>query len=103
MSNAILNYIRYRHLYINEDENEVIFLGYILNTTNMEYAILRALAENSKKPLSLEEISDITSLYLKKEYLAYHISNINKKAKDIGGRPLIKNIAKIGYFLNEEM
>ena len=97
------NYIRHNHLYINEDENEVILLGYVLNMTNMEYAILRALAESCKKPLSLDEISKATGLYLTNSTLSYHVFRINEKAKAIGGRPLIKNIVKIGYFLNKEM
>lgn len=97
------NYIRHNHLYLNENENEVILLGYEINMTNMEYAILRALAEKCKKPLSLDEISEATGLYLTNSSLSYHIFRINEKAKAVSGRPLIKNIAKIGYFLSKEM
>ena len=96
-------YLHYKHLYLNPNKNEVIFLGYNLNTTKTEYSILRALMENTRSPLSAEEISHITSSELSKENIAFHISNINNKAKIIGNRPLIKNITKNGYFLNEEM
>ena len=96
-------YIQHKHLYLNESQNEAVFLGYKLDTTNMEYLILKTLAINSKKPLSLEKICELSDQSFTKSTLSYHVSNINKKAKAIGGRPLIKNITKIGYFLNEEM
>ena len=96
-------YLSYKLLYINPRKNEIIFLGYNLNTTKTEYAILRALIENTKSPLPAEKLISLTSLDMSKENLAFHISNINNKAKIIGNRQLIKNIAKIGYFLNEEM
>ena len=93
-------YIKHNQLYIAENENVVILLGYELNLTKTEYQILKALAENGDSPLSNEQISSVTGLNLSKENLAFHVFNINHKAKFIGNRILIKNIAKIGYFLN---
>ena len=100
---AINSYIQHNHLYLNINRNEAIFLGYNLNTTKTEYAILRALMENTKFPISAEQISTLSSLEMSKENIRFHISNINKKAKITENRTLIKNIAKNGYFLNEEM
>ena len=103
MINTLENYICYKSLALDEYENHVVFLGYELKTTKTEYAILHALIKRHGKPLSAEELSAITALDLTSERLSYHIFNINEKAKAIGERPLIKNIAKNGYFLNEEM
>ena len=94
------NYIKHNHLYIAENEKQVILLGYKLELTKTEYMILKALAQSKDSTLSAEQISSISGLELTKENVAYHISSINKKAKCIYSRALIKNIAKIGYFLN---
>ena len=93
------NYIKYNHLYIAEDENEVILLGYKLELTKTEYQIIKILIKNGNSPVSAEQISIETGMDLSKENVAFHISSINRKAKFIGNRILIKNISKIGYFL----
>lgn len=97
------SYINYRHLFVDQTKNEIFFLGYNLNATKIEYSIIKALLKNTKSPTPAEEIISISNLDLNKSNLAFHISNINSKAKIIGNRPLIKNIVKLGYFLNEEM
>ena len=74
-------------------------MGYKMNLTKSEYAVLKILAQNVTTPLSSEEISLATGREMSKKAVAFHVHNINKKAKNISNRILIKNIAKIGYFL----
>ena len=93
------NYIKHNQLYLAEDENEVILLGYKLELTKTEYQIIKILTKNGNYPVSAEQISIETGMDLSKENVAFHISSINRKAKFIGNRILIKNISKIGYFL----
>jgi DNA-binding response OmpR family regulator len=95
-----MRYIKHNNLSISEDKNFVVLLGYKLALTKTEYLILKALAKSKSSPLSAEQISIQTSLELSKENVAYHIFNINAKAKLISNRTLIKNIAKTGYFLD---
>ena len=91
----------YKHISI-EDET-VVFLGYKLALTKMEYSILKTLIENANTALLPEEICAKIGIELSKENISFHVSNINKKAKTISNRKLIKKLAKNGYFLNEEM
>ena len=93
--------LKYKHIEIFE--NKVIYLGYDLGATKTERTILHALIENPKKPLSAEELVDLLPFEISKEGITFHICSINAKAKAIGERKIIKNIVKIGYFLNEEM
>ena len=95
-----MDYLNYKHLYILVNTEEVIYLGYRLNLTKSEYKILKALVLKPSKALSAEEIAKYSELNCNKENVIYHISRINSKAKVIGNRVLIKNIAKKGYFLN---
>ena len=99
--NTTTNQITYKHIII--EENDVIFLGYKLVLTKTEYGILKELIESAGTPLSTEEISSKINIELSKENIRFHISSINKKAKIISNRKLIKNFAKNGYFLSEEM
>ena len=94
------NYIKHNSLYVAENENQVVLLGYELCLTKTEYKILKTLVQNTSAPLSAEQISSIANLELTKENVAFHVSSINKKAKCIYSRALIKNITKNGYFLN---
>lgn len=100
MTSAQQKYIKNGHLLVSA--NEAILLGYKLNLTKTEHLILKALAESSS-PLSAEEVTDKIAIDLSKGNVSFHIYNINSKAKCVSNRILIKNIAKIGYFLNEEM
>ncbi len=93
-------FITYEYLSVAKNENLVILLGYKLSFTKTEYLILKALASNGGSPLSAEQIANETGLELTKEKIAFHISSINKKTKSISERILVKNITKIGYFLN---
>ncbi len=96
-------YLNYKHLSVSTDDNKVVYLGYKFNATKTEYALLRILIENTTNPLSAERIEELSGMMISKDSVAFHVSNINNKAKAVGNRPLIKNIAKNGYFLNEEM
>ena len=98
---TVANKLKYKHVSI--EENDVIFLGYKLVLTKTEYGILKELIESAGTPLSTEEISSKINIELSKENIRFHISSINKKAKIISNRKLIKNFAKNGYFLSEEM
>ena len=99
----VKSYISYKHLYIDEDGTQVIFLGYDMCATKTERAIIEVLVKNPNNPISAEDIISSIGIEMGRENLVFHISGINKKARAIGNRPLIKNINKIGYFLNEEM
>ena len=105
MNTALIKqkYICNKHLYVSKEENSVILLGYKLNLTKTEYLIIKALAQDSSSPLSAQQIASLTELEISKENIAFHISNINKKAKCISNRLLIKNITKLGYFLYDKM
>lgn len=96
-------YVSYKHLSIDEENSSVVYLGYTLYLTKTEYKIIEALMRNVNTPLSAEQISYLLSVDLSKENIAFHIFNINTKAKSISNRVLVKNTSKIGYFLNEEM
>ena len=93
-------YITYEYLSVAKNENLVMFLGYRLTLTKTEYLILKALTSNGGSALSAEQISNQIGLELTKENIAFHIFNINKKAKCISERILIKNNTKIVYFLH---
>ncbi len=93
-------YIGYKNLYIAENENDVILLGYRFELTKTEYHILKVLVKRVNSPISAEEIAIELGMDLSKKNVAFHISSINRKAKSITNRILIKNIAKIGYFLS---
>jgi DNA-binding response OmpR family regulator len=59
--------------------------------------------ENPKNPLTREKLSEAIGFKKDSSNISFHIFKINSKAKSIGNRVLIKNIAKIGYFLNQKM
>ena len=98
---TVTDRIKYQHISIEEDM--VILLGYRLVLTKTEYSILKALIESAITPLSSKDFCTKIGIELSKESISFHVSNINKKAKTISNRKLIKNFAKNGYFLNEEM
>lgn len=97
------SYLFYKHLFVSVRDNKVFYLGYKLPLTKTEYYVLKILINSQNTPISADEIASIISQNMKKENAIYHISRINCKAKNISERILIKNFAKNGYFLNEEM
>jgi DNA-binding response OmpR family regulator len=101
--NIIKEYISYKHLCIDDCDKMVVLLGYKLNVTKTEYQVLFHLVSHNNKPISASLLSAYTGENFSKEKLTRTVFNINRKAYPISKRKLIKNIAKIGYFLNEEM
>ena len=98
---TVTNKSSYKQIIIDEDK--VIFLGYQLILTKTEYSILKALIDSADTPLLPDEICAKIGIELSNKNISFHISNINKKAKIISNRKLVKKFAKNGYFLNEEM
>lgn len=97
------DYIVRKHLRIRKDKNEVIFLCYEMHTTKTEYEILKSIALSRKKQLLAKDISAKLGGKISEKNVVNHICKINSKAKELGGRKLIKNIPQKGYFFNEEM
>ena len=93
----------YRHLYVGSTKSNVFYLGYPLSLTDTEFAILRILTISCGNTLSPTEISNYCALSGSEKSITLHIHNINRKARDIGGRNLVKNTKNEGYFLNDEM
>ena len=89
----------YKHLLIND--SAVYLLGYELRLTPSERLILASVAEGGATTAEL--LSVITHLRIVGvSNVAAHISSINKKAKQIGGRRLIVSRNR-KYILNEFM
>lgn len=93
----------YKHLYVGNTKSDVFYLGYPLSLTDTEFAILRILTVSCGNTLSPKEISNYCALSGSEKSITLHIHNINRKARDIGGRNLVKNNKNEGYFLNDEM
>ncbi len=96
-------YISRKYLHLGADKDDVIYLNYKIKCTKTEYTILKVFVTSRSKYLTPLEIIEISGLNISQENVIYHISSINSKAFAIGGRKLVKNQAKKGYFLNEEM
>lgn len=73
--------------------NEVLFLGYELKLTTTERAILRFLVQESGRDVAVDEITEscLGDTHLKESNVATHISQINRKAREIGGRNMISS------------
>lgn len=92
----------YRKLTISAEPPEAILLGYRLELTPSEHAILYLLAAFPNRGFSRKEIS---LLIFKKEDLPsvpVHVCSLNKKAFPISGRRLIV-CPKGLYMLNESL
>ena len=92
----------YKYLSVDDEAQEVYYLGYPLDLTKRELLILCAIL---KKEAGIEknEFCDIVASRRGSEKtLKTHICNINKKAEEIGGRKLILNEGG-RYRLNEFM
>lgn len=72
-------------------KNEVLFLGYELKLTADERSILRFLVQESGRDVAVDEITEtcLGDTHLKDSNVATHISQINRKAREIGGRNMI--------------
>lgn len=82
-------------------------LNYPINLTPAEYHILLYLTSSGEAPVNedfLLKSCFCESYRMLVENVRVHISNINKKAKFLGGRPLIcRSASKNEYFLNPYM
>ncbi len=77
----------------------VLFLGYDIKLTPTERAMLRLLVTNADRAVHVEELlgACIGDLYVGNNTVSKHISQINRKAMNIGGRKMIFSPAK-GYY-----
>ena len=85
---------RYMFLTIDDELEEAILLGYELKLSPIEFEILNIIFDErpAPAPIILERLNKPMS----KRCLSVHISSINSKAFDIGGRRFIVN-SKYGY------
>ncbi len=72
-------------------KNEILFLGYELKLTSTERAILYFLVSEKDRDVAIEEITEacLGDTHMKEANVSKHISQINRKAKEIGGRTMI--------------
>ncbi len=78
---------------------KVLLLGYDLGLTPTERSILSLLVSESGRLVSAEEILEkcIGDVHGKRSAVSSHISHINKKAMNIGGRRIISSPSS-GYY-----
>ena len=72
-------------------KDKILYLGYELKLTSTERAILHYLVQVSGRDVAIDEITEacLGDTHLKDSNAAKHISQINRKAKEIGGRNMI--------------
>lgn len=83
--------------------NNVLYLGYLLDLTETERAILAFIASERERTLSAIEIAEVCmgNVHGKAATVAKHISSINAKAKVIGGRQIIRSPEHHCFKLND--
>ena len=88
---------------INDSAHQVIYLGYIMPLSPVEYKVFMCIYESGDEFISSEHIMDkcFGTKGNQKGVVATHISNINSKAWEIGGRRLIISKYGIGYKITE--
>ncbi len=77
----------------------VLFLGYDMKLTPTERAMLHLLVTNSDRDVHADELRGVCigDSYAESNTVSKHISRINRKAVNIGGRKMIFSPAK-GYY-----
>ena len=93
-------------LRINKDKGEVLYLGYRLALSQKELLILSRIADKGDEVLGTRELydelfSNEKGVILKN--ITVHICNINRKAREIGGRTLIEYSSTGGYKISETL
>ena len=90
------------YLEIRTHDREVRYLGYAMPLTASEYAILLALVKfggyhdkNSVCQLMEKDVDTASGS------VAVHVSSINRKAVNMGGRKIIGTDRKKGYFVEK--
>ncbi len=73
-------------------EGKSLYLGYPLELTPTEYAVLYRLAENAESGAASKALTDIClgDFHLSADNISNYVSGINAKARIIGGRNLIE-------------
>ena len=91
-------------LYNDEQNKRVIYLGYDMKLSKTEYAIFDCIYKSGENFISAGQI--IHNCYTDKKPgtgdVAAHICHINKKADNIGYRPLIISKYGVGYKITDK-
>ena len=91
-------------LYNDEQNKRVIYLGYDMKLSKTEYIIFNCIYQSGEDFISPEQI--INECYTDKKPnvsdIAAHICHINKKADDIGYRPIIISKYGVGYKITDK-
>ena len=93
-------------LHIDRAAEEVIYLGYRLKLSKREFMILARIADKSDEVLGTRELYEDLFAGEKEMILkniTVHIFNINRKAREIGGRTLIEYSRSGGYKISETL
>ncbi|MBQ8207787.1 MAG: winged helix-turn-helix transcriptional regulator [Clostridia bacterium] len=96
----------YKHLRLGNDRHSALYLGYPLELSPAEYRILLYLCGCGDKTVSVDNILGscfAESYRMVETNIRSHISDINRKAKALGGRRLILSVRGEGYRLNRYM
>lgn len=82
---------------------EIVFLGYELNLTPTERSILAFLVSRENEGVPYDEIGEacLGDIHAKPATVSKHISSINKKAQNIGGRKMIVSLTDKHYSINK--
>ena len=91
-------------LYIDEEQNCVILLGYIMRLTKTELALLKHMIRIDGYITSVSLVERVlVGKTLTDGNIAVHVCNINKKSKAISGRSIIKTCRFKGYKIAENI
>ena len=84
--------------YIDNERGYAVLLGYVMRLTKSEFAILKYINEHDGY-VSAQELTEQVSAgrSLTVGSVAVHVCNINKKATNICGKPIIKVRRFKGY------
>lgn len=100
MEKTVLKHSPYLEICVSD--REVRYLGYVMPLTASEYAILLALVRSGgyhdKKSVCELMEKDVNTAA---KSIAVHISSINRKAVDMGGRKIIGTDRKKGYYVEK--
>ena len=84
--------------YIDNDNGYAVLLGYVMRLTKAEFAILKYINEHDGYVSAQEIVENVTAgRALTVGSVAVHVCNVNKKASNICGRPIIKVRRFKGY------
>lgn len=96
--------LRYKEMFLNEDNHTLYIKDNQIYLTKTEYAILKQLLLNPKQVVTKSKILDLISmdtLDCDENSLKVHISNIRKKIKKVTDTEYIEAVWGIGYKIYE--